>query len=82
MSRLSHVDVKNLTNISRWWMRWKLCGGSLFGHARPLQDLRNEEDLRRYRVIEFKRRHTPFGDAAIVNLAAWRLRRARRQSAG
>ena len=82
MSRLSHVDVKNLTNVSRWWMRWKLCGGSLFGHARPMQDLRNEEDLRRYREIEFKRRHTPYGDAAIVNLAAWRLRRARRQSAG
>lgn len=80
---MKHIDRKNLTNISRWWGRWKLCGGSLLSQARPMQDLRNEEDLKRWREIEFKRRHTRFGgDNGVVNLAQWRLRRARRSSVG
>lgn len=81
MSKLNFLDVKNLTNIGRWWQRWKLWGGSMGWHARPMQDLRNEEQLRSYRDIEFRRRHTPYGEAQIVNLAAWRLRRARRRMA-
>jgi len=82
MGRPTDIDVLNMEHTARWWSRWKLLGGSLFAPPRPMQDLRNEEDLRRYRLIELKRRHTPYGDAAIVNLAAWRLRRARRQAAG
>jgi hypothetical protein len=82
VAKPTYIDVKNLTNVGRWWSRWKMLGGSFFAPPRPMQDLRNEEDLRRYREIEFKRRHTPYGDAAIVNLAAWRMRRARRQAAG
>lgn len=76
------IDLRNLTNANRWWGRWKMLGGSLFGTAASMQDLRNEEQLQNYRVIEWKRRHSPYGDAAVVNLAVWRLRRARRKAAG
>jgi len=77
------VDAKNTIRKSKWWTRWLRQGGSLHWQARPMQDLRNEEDLRRWREIELKRRHTRFGgDKGVVNLAQWRLRRARRSAVG
>lgn len=72
------LDVKNSRNLAAWRWRWHLQGGSSHWHARPLQDLRDEEGLLMYRKIEYKRRRTPFG-RRVVNLAAWRFERARRR---
>lgn len=72
------LDLKNQVNVARWRWRWHLQGGSSSWTARPLQDLRNEEDLRRYREIEFDRRHTPFG-RRVVNINAWKFERIRQK---
>ena len=45
--------------------------------ARDLQDLRNDEDRRRGRYIQFLVRHTKTTKRKVVNLAAERIRRAR-----
>jgi hypothetical protein len=79
VSDQGYQDLKNQMNKAQWAWRWALQGGSMHWAARPLQDLRNDDDRRLYRMIEFKRRHSPFG-RRIVNLAAWRFERARRQA--
>lgn len=79
MSGQGFLDLKNAMNVAAWKWRWALQGGSTLWAARPLRDLRNEEDLKRYRLVEVKRRHTPFG-RRVVNLAAWRFERVRRQA--
>ena len=56
MNTPGFLDRKNSENRARWLWRWHLQGGSRFWSARPLRDLRNDEDLRRYREIEFRRR--------------------------
>lgn len=70
----NHLQLKNNLNLAKWQWRWCKQGGSIHWHARPLQDLRNEEDLRRYRMIQLLRRHTPFG-RRVVNLAAFKFER-------
>lgn len=79
------LSVKNITSVGRWWMRWVARGGSFHWQARPMTDLRNDDQLRRYREIEHQRRHIPRDESQaaprpkqVVNLAAWRLQRARR----
>lgn len=69
---------KNKLSVARWWLRWREGGGSFSWAARPLKDLRNDEDLRRYRLIELKRRHTPHG-RKVVNLTARRFERERQK---
>lgn len=73
------LDLKNSISTAKWRWRWHLQGGSSHWAARSLRDLRNDEDLRRYRCIELKRRHTPFG-RRVVNLAAFRFERIRQQA--
>lgn len=75
------VDQRNSENLARWRWRWHLQGGSRFWIARPLQDLRNEEDLSRWRRLEGALRHTPKSKRKVVNIAAWRIRNARRPKA-
>jgi hypothetical protein len=77
VSEQGFFDLRNQLNKARWAWRWSAQGGTYFSHARPLQDLRNDEDRSRWRLIEFKRRHLPMG-RRVVNLAAVRIERARK----
>lgn len=79
MSDLSFTYYRNQENKARWYWRWAKQGGSFFTTARDLRDLRNEEDLSRWRKTEFKLRHTPKSKRKIINLAAVRIARAARK---
>lgn len=77
------LQVLNGLRRAQWAIRWSLQGGSKFWHARPLEDLRNEEDLRRYRVIECKRRHVKRcrgRKAKVINMAHAKFERVRREA--
>jgi hypothetical protein len=78
MSTQGYLDLKNQMRIAAWRWRWASQGGSFCIAARPLQDLRNDADRARWRLIEFKVRHCPKG-RRVVNLAAVRIERARRK---
>lgn len=75
-----YLYYRNQENRARWMCRWARQGGSFFTPARPLMDLRNAEDLRRWRVIEFKRRHLGKKARKVISLAAWRMKNAGRRS--
>lgn len=72
-----YLYYKNQENKARWYWKWVRYGGSFFTAARDLSDLRNAEDLRRGRAIEFKRRRINKKYRKIINLAAWRMERVR-----
>lgn len=81
------VDVANCLQAhnglrrAQWAIRWSRQGGSKFWSARPLMDLRNEEDLRLYRVIEGKRRQVKRAKKAkVINIAHERIERTRRKA--
>jgi hypothetical protein len=74
------LDVKNSRRVALWRWRWHLQAGSRFWVARDLQDLRNEEDLRRWREIEGKRRQLPKRFRKVVKINSWRFANARRRS--
>lgn len=78
---MSELDKRNNLHLAAWRERWNTFGGSFHWSPRlQPRDLRNQEDLRRWRVIEFKRRQTGLSKkshAKVVNLAAWELRRLR-----
>jgi hypothetical protein len=76
-----YLDFRNQENIARYIWRRHLQGGSSFWRARDLQDLRNDEDRRRWRVIEQKVRETGRGAKAkkVISLAAIRIARARKR---
>lgn len=69
--------LKNAMQLARWKLKWALQGGNTLWPARPLTDKRNEEDLKRYRKIEFERRHARKTNR-VVNMVAWRYNRVRR----
>jgi hypothetical protein len=73
----SFQDLKNAMQLARWKLKWALQGGSCLWPARSLTDKRNDEDLRRWRAIEFKRKHAR-KNKRVVNIAAWRIQRVRR----
>lgn len=73
-----YLDAKNRASVAAWAWRWHAQGGSKHWAARPLMDLRNAEDLRRYRGIELKRRRSPFG-RRVVSLAAFKFERERQK---
>jgi hypothetical protein len=77
-----HLAVRNSESLAEWRWRWHLQGGSGLFHARSLRDLRNDEDLKRWRVIEFQVRATgrAIRKRKVVSLAAWRIERAKRTS--
>lgn len=72
-----YMDMRNQIARARWMWRWAQQGGSMHWRARDLQDLRNDEDRRRGRHIEFLVRHTPVAKKKVISLAAERIRRAR-----
>lgn len=77
------LQVHNGLRKAQWAIRWSRQGGSKFWSARPLEDMRNEEDLRRYRVIEGKRRHvkrTRGRKAKVINMAHAKFERVRREA--
>lgn len=92
MSHLSFTYYRNQANRARWAYRWAQQGGSFFYRARNLQDLRTaEERWRGYELLKkalavrgFARRlhRAKYGDEQkrrVVNLAQWRINRARKQ---
>lgn len=78
MTPATYLYLRNLQSHAEWAVRWSRQGGSKYCPARPLMDLRNEEDLRRYRIIEFKRRALK-RKATVINLAHERMERVRRK---
>lgn len=80
MNTPGFLDAKNSENLARWRWRWHLQGGSSGWSARPLLDLRNAEDLKRYREIELKRRHLRPRSRKVVNLTHERFERIRRRA--
>ena len=79
MNKKAFMTPQNKLRRAQWWLRWREGGGSHLWHARPLKDLRNDEQLKDYREIELLRRHTPYGKR-VVNLNAWRFERVRQES--
>lgn len=71
------LDLKNQISRARWAWTWHLQGGSSSWRARDFADLRNDEELLRYRVIEVTRRHTPYG-RRVVSLEAWKFEQKQR----
>jgi hypothetical protein len=81
VSVANFLQVHNGLRRAQWAIRWSRQGGSKFWSARPLEDLRNEEDLRRYRVIEGKRRHLKCSrKAKVINMTHARFERVRRKT--
>jgi hypothetical protein len=70
-------DLKNAMQLARWRLKWALQGGSGLWHARPLEDQRSEDLMKRYAAIEVKRKHART-DKRVVNMVSWRYQRARR----
>lgn len=74
------LQVHNGLRVAQWAIRWSRQGGSKFWSARPLLDLRNDEDHRRYRVIDGKRRQLKHArKARVINIAHERIERTRRK---
>lgn len=48
------LDQKNRENVGRWMWQTHLRGGCMHFKARDLPDLRNEEDMRRWRYVEIR----------------------------
>ena len=76
MSIGGYMDMRNQINRARWMWRWAQQGGSMHWRARDLQDLRNDEDRKRWRHLQFLVRHTPVAKKKVVNLAEVRIRNA------
>jgi hypothetical protein len=75
------LQKRNSERLAAWAVRWSRQGGTKFWSARPLNDLRNEEDHRRYRVIEGKRRALKRArKAKVINIAHERIERTRRKA--
>jgi hypothetical protein len=72
------LQKRNSERLAQWAIRWSRQGGSKFWGARPLADLRDQEDHRRYRVIEGKRRRAK--KAKVINIAHERIERTRRKA--
>ena len=80
MNTPGFLDVKNSENRAKWAWRWHLQGGSSGWSARPLRDLRNEEDQKRYREIELKRLHLRPRSRKVINLTHELFQRIRRKA--
>jgi hypothetical protein len=75
------LQVRNSERLAQWAVRWSRQGGSKFWGARPLADLRDQEDHRRYRVIDGKRRQLKRAKKAkVINIAHERIERTRRKA--
>lgn len=75
------LQVRNSERLAAWAVRWSRQGGSKFWAARPLIDLRNEEDHFLYRKIEGKRRQLKRQrKAKVINIAHERIERTRRKA--
>jgi hypothetical protein len=74
------IDLKNSVNQARWRWRWHQQGGSHFWVARNLTDLRDEDQLRRWRLIEYMVRRLPRYQSNVVNIATAKFRKMRKQA--
>lgn len=74
------LDLQNSERRAQWVLRWHQQGGSHFWCARDLQDLRDEDLLRRWRWIEIEVRNLRRLSAPVVHIATARLRKMRRQA--
>lgn len=78
------LDLSNAENLGKWHWRWHLQGGCMHHRARDLQDLRNDEDMRRWRSIQirmFQARRQLARGKKVVNVAKWKFDRIRKQRA-
>lgn len=73
------IALKNADNLDAWRRSWVLQGGSSSWKARDLMDVRDQEQQRQWRVLQFKVRNSGKQKRRqnIVNIAAWKLRRLR-----
>lgn len=80
---MSILNFYNAIHRNDWEWRWHLGGGSIHTRAKDMKDLRNEDDLRRGRTIEFqvaKLLGRPIRKKKVANLAEWRVNRARKRA--
>lgn len=80
MNTPGYLDIKNSENIAKWRWRWHLQGGSSAWSARPLKDLRNDDDLKRYRAAELRRIHIRPRSRKVINLTHEMFQRIRRKA--
>lgn len=76
---MNDTDIRNAENLAAWRKRCAQHRGSSYLSVDSFPDLRNQDQLRQWRTIEFKRRQTGLSKrshAKVVNLAAWYLRKA------
>lgn len=72
-------DWKNSQNLARWRWRWHLQGGSHFWVARDLIDMRDEEQLIHWRVMEVEVRRLRRARPNVVRISTAKARRFLRQ---
>lgn len=75
------LQMKNSRSVAVWRWRWHLQGGSKHWAARDLQDLRNENDMRRYRAVQFgvwQALRRVLRAPKKANVAQLRIKRAKR----
>jgi hypothetical protein len=72
----AELSLRNARGLEAWRDARRLSGG------RDMADMRDQEQQRRWRVIEFAVRQTgrmKRKRAKVVNMAAWYLRKARKE---
>jgi hypothetical protein len=74
------LDLKNSVNTAKWRWRWHQQAGSYFWVAHNLTDLRDEDQLRRWRWIEHELRRLPRYRPNVVNISTARFRKMRKQA--
>jgi hypothetical protein len=74
------LDLKNSVNHARWRWRWHQQGGSHFWTAHSLTDMRDEDQMRRWRYIEHEVRRLPRYQPNVVNIATAKFRKLRKQA--
>jgi hypothetical protein len=75
-----YLTAKNSKNLAQWAWRWHLQSGSAHWSARPMKDLRSEEDMRRWRAIFYKaKRLRKQGHCTrpVINFVRWKFERER-----
>lgn len=80
MNTPGFLDLKNSVNHAKWRWRWHRQGGSRFWIARDLTDMRDEDQLRRWRYIETEARQLRRYWKPVTHIATARLRKMRKQA--
>lgn len=80
MNAQGFKDWKNSQNLARWRWRWHLQGGSGFWVAHDLIDMRDEEQLIQWRVMEVEVRRLRRVRTNVVHISTAKARRFLRQA--